>query len=132
MWSRSRDEPKIQSWTVFRSNPRIEFLQRDAEKQAFFLEHEEPVAVYRDKAQTIFLTNVGLHQIEPEIHLKFAEFHDLLGPKSKDDDTIIIQLKDGTKHRLTITGGDGKFKDIFSFVRFLDRVMGDFEKGRCC
>lgn len=48
------------------------------------------------------------------------------GPAEKlVDDAITIVLKSGTRTQIRIADGDGRFKDVFSFVRFIDRVIED-------
>lgn len=38
---------------------------------------------------------------------------------------IRIELRGGKVARVTIDGGEGRFRDVFSFGRFVDRVIGD-------
>ena len=48
------------------------------------------------------------------------------GPREKlVDDCITIVLKSGSHMKVRIAGGDGRFRDVYSFVRFIDRVVSD-------
>ena len=48
------------------------------------------------------------------------------GPNDKSvDDSIRVVLKSGVQTEIRIAGGDGRFKDVFGFVRFINRVLED-------
>jgi hypothetical protein len=62
--------------------------------------------------------------------IKFDDIATTQGPKEKlTDDTITVVLKSGIETTVRIAGGDDRFKDIFSFVRFIDRVVEDRRPG---
>lgn len=47
------------------------------------------------------------------------------GERKEIADEVEIRLKSGDVVKVTIDGGDGKFRDVFSFGRFIDRVISD-------
>lgn len=47
----------------------------------------------------------------------------LLDENKNDARSLELKLKDGTSKSLTIEHGNGRFRDIFEFVRFLKRVL---------
>lgn len=78
--------------------------------------------------KAVFVTNRGLLMIgnRPAQCVEFSELESVHGPQNKDDDfDIVLTLRSGTKIHLTIAGTEGRFRDIFSFVRFLNRVLED-------
>jgi hypothetical protein len=58
--------------------------------------------------------------------IQFSEIASIHGPSNKADDFVItVLLRSGASTRLTVAGADGQFRDAFSVVRFLDRVLQD-------
>ncbi|MDZ4259569.1 MAG: hypothetical protein U0974_09130 [Gemmatimonadales bacterium] len=69
---------------------------------------------------------LGCVEANQERWLLFDEIASTHGPTDKVlDDVITVVMKSGIRTPLRIAGGDGRFKDVFSFVRFIDRVMAD-------
>ena len=45
-----------------------------------------------------------------------------------DADVLAITLTTGQKVNLPVSGNKGRFRDIFEFLRFINRVVSDYEK----
>lgn len=66
---------------------------------------------------------IGAAQI---LWIALDEIDSTRGPQEKGvGDAITINMKSGIRTQLRIAGRDGKFQDVLSFVRFLDRVIED-------
>jgi hypothetical protein len=62
----------------------------------------------------------------PPRWILFDDIETTEGPREKlIDNIVIVVLKSGIRTELRIAGGDDRFKDVFGFVRFLDRVVED-------
>jgi hypothetical protein len=58
--------------------------------------------------------------------IAFSDMASTRGPASKQTgDSIVIFLRSGVRTEVRIAGEDGSLKDVFGFVRFLDRVLED-------
>lgn len=56
--------------------------------------------------------------------LEFASLRDVRGPAEKAVAMEVnLELLDGSSRVICIEGGDGKYRDVYSVVRFLDRVI---------
>jgi hypothetical protein len=61
----------------------------------------------------------------------YAEIQSVHGPAEKQRDLDIrASLRSGTVVTLRIAGADGRFRDVYSFVRFLDRVLEDMRSDK--
>ena len=76
--------------------------------------------------EDVVVTNKGLlirSKERNEKHVLFADIADVRSPSDKQDDyTVWLVLLNGVEVSLEIRGERGKFRDIFEFTRFLDRV----------
>jgi hypothetical protein len=95
---------------------------------------EAVVGVYENPPSappsTIVITEKGLYW--PSAGglecLEFASLRDVRGPDEKTGAVELeLDLLDGSSRALRIEGGDGKYRDVYSVVRFLARVI---EVGR--
>jgi hypothetical protein len=76
----------------------------------------------------VFITNKGLlvRSNEEEQHVLFSDIADVHSPSDKQDDYVInLVLLNGRKVSFEIRGARGRFRDVFEFTRFLDRVVSD-------
>ena len=81
-----------------------------------------------DLSDCVFITNKGLHLLvnESEKFISYADIVNVQSPTSKTEDTsICLTLTRGEKSLVEIRNGNGRFKDVFEFLRFLDRVIED-------
>ena len=101
-------------------------------------DQERVIGVYENEPgnsdESILITNRGLYLGE---HGSWAslKYKDITGVESPsiagaqakfDVDQIWVNLKDGTRHELHVTGRNGTFPDLWPFLRFLrdiDRVV---------
>jgi hypothetical protein len=122
---------------ALRELPRFRFLQNETELAAYRQEYDsvvigEPIGIYSNpvptQPETILVAERGLVTIRggDMQSIPFAELGGIQGPHTKADASrISLTLRSGLVVNLEIHGRDGKFQDVFSFVRFLDRVMED-------
>jgi hypothetical protein len=59
--------------------------------------------------------------------IEFSQIESTRSPSAADDDNAVIALvlRSGIVVNLRVAGTEGRFRDVFSFVRFLDRVLED-------
>ena len=95
-------------------------------------DHGTLVGVYENPSEIeprhIVVTDQALGCIGPAVTrwIAFDEVESTHGPQEKlVSDAITIILKSGIRTQLRIAGRDDRFQDVLSFVRFLDRVVGD-------
>lgn len=76
----------------------------------------------------VFITNKGLHILVSDSK-RFISYADIVGIQppfdKKEDTSIFLILANGEKALVEIRNGSGRFKDVFEFSRFLDRVIED-------
>lgn len=97
-----------------------------------FGEGETCIGVYenddKNSEDCIIITDRGLLILSsaPGMHILFADIADVRSPSKRHDDyTLWLILTDGAEFPLEIRGTQGAFRDVYEFVRFLDRVVGD-------
>ncbi len=76
----------------------------------------------------IVVTSRGLYLIgeQGERFLAFDDIANVAGPAQKvQAGDLELSLKSGESIDLPIRGGDQQFRDVFEFLRFLDRVIAD-------
>jgi hypothetical protein len=90
---------------------------------------EDVIGVYENPAgvtpQAMVITERGMYIRSDEgmICLEFNNLHSIRGPDTKTGDGAIqIAEQDGRSSIIRVEGGDGKYRDVYSMVRFLDRV----------
>ena len=89
----------------------------------------EILGVYRNLkdncAKEILVTDVSLIILgeDGRIDVAFNEIVDIKGPEKGTGGNIVIKLRNGRTIRFTISGKHGRFEDVFTFLRFLDRVV---------
>ena len=100
--------------------------------QNFLQEGEFFIGIYENFTgkpdECIILTNFGIY-VWHEIGLKFIAFKKIksatVPPKEDGSNKFKISTIDGDLFDVPVYGGKGKFKDIYQFVRFIDRVVED-------
>lgn len=105
-------------------------VQEFAAKARISLDQLIGVYVNADaRLKAMLISKDAVHLIEngDEVHsVPYALIERIDGPVEKvDSDEITLHLKNGIVHVLPITARRGKFKDVFAFVRFFDRVVAD-------
>lgn len=61
--------------------------------------------------------------------IKFSELRSIQASGAENGDPeILLTLKSGIVVGIRVAGADDRFRDVFSFVRFLDRVIEDRER----
>ena len=94
--------------------------------------HGEIIGVYENPSGVepshIVIADSAIGCVEAsEFHwIQYDHIVRIEGPKEKlAADRIDVVLRSGETVQLRIAGGEGKFRDVFNFVRFLDRVLLD-------
>jgi len=57
-----------------------------------------------------------------QITIPFSEIADIRSPEKGSGGRIHLELKSGGHADLVVAGSQGRFEDVFEFVRFLHRV----------
>jgi hypothetical protein len=90
------------------------------------------IRVYKNpnpvQPEAILIAERGLLAIRPNTRqrIAFSELESIRGPSAVEDSSdISLKLRSGIIVSLRVAGKDSKFRDVFSFVRFLDRVLED-------
>lgn len=113
---------------------RFRFLdERSPENNSLgLLPGESIIGVYENdstlKNHYVLVTDRGMlvRFKEVERHILFDEIECVIAPSEKQNDNMIkLVLSDGIEASFEITGAQGRFRDVFEFVRFLDRVLSD-------
>lgn len=100
---------------------------------------EQLIGVYYnmpdERREPIVVTSEGLHVLSKEgwQRVEYRQMRDV-GPPVDEEKTQVmslsITLQDGNTFALPVKGGRGNFRDAWSFLRFLMRVLGDVSKGQ--
>ena len=121
-----RDVPRFQ----FVSDDRCEVPGHIQEVQSRAL--GEVIGCYKNpepiQPEAILVAEHGLLSLGPGIdqYINFSDIKSVAGPGADTDSSdISVVLKSGIAVRLRVAGRDGKYRDVFSFVRFLSRVTED-------
>jgi len=121
-----RDIPRFQ----FVSGDRSEAPSHTQEVQTRAL--GEVIGCYKNpepvQPEAILVAEHGLLSLGPGIDqcINFSDIKSVAGPGANADSSdISVVLKSGISVRLRVAGRDGKYRDVFSFVRFLSRVTED-------
>ena len=116
---------------------RFRFLRDEKDLAAYRQRYDtallgEPIGIYSNpvsgQPETILVAERGLVAIRAGNmqQIQFDELRGIQGPHTKSDASrITLTLRSGHVVNLDILGRDGKFQDVFEFVRFLARVMED-------
>jgi len=116
---------------------RFRFLRDEKDLAAYRQRYDtallgEPIGIYSNpvsgQPETILVAERGLVAIRAGNmqQIQFDELRGIQGPHTKSDASrITLTLRSGNVVNLDILGRDGKFQDVFEFVRFLARVMED-------
>jgi hypothetical protein len=121
---------------ALRDIPRFKFaaaLDLDADPlNGLKAEYGELIGVYENPQETdpkwvvIAEQAIGCIGNGPPRWILFDDIETTEGPREKMiDNIVIVVLKSGIRTELRIAGGGDRFKDVFGFVRFLDRVVED-------
>jgi hypothetical protein len=124
---------------TLRDTPRFIFSSKDKEVVAPYLDQfpageslGEVVGVYvnppTEQPSAVVIAENGLFAVRlgASQWIKFAELKSIRAPSADDSESeISLVLKSGNVIGLRIAGSDHQFRDVFSFVRFLDRVLED-------
>jgi hypothetical protein len=127
---------------TLRDTPRFFFASKAPEVAAPYLEHGpageslgEAVGVYlnppAEQPSAIVVTENGLLAIRSGAKqwIKFSELRSIRAPNAENGDPEIrLTLKSGIVVSLKVAGADDRFRDVYSFIRFLDRVLEDRER----
>jgi len=98
-------------------------------------EGEEFYGIYKNpkpaESKQIVISNKGLHIFEDDAEQEFVLYDEILkveSPQSKHlADELLVTLKDGSQVNLPIVGTFEETRDLFSFYRFLLRVVSDIK-----
>ncbi len=78
------------------------------------------------EASSIVITERGLYWSSPEAKqcVEFEAVRHVRGPGEKTAGAeVTMELLDGSSRSIWVEGGDGKYRDVYSMVRFLARVV---------
>jgi hypothetical protein len=76
-------------------------------------------------SEIIAVTNLGLHLKNKGVWLfwAYAEMESVgPAPRKEDAEALAIKLRRGGNVLIPVRGRQGRFRDVFEFIRFLDRV----------
>ena len=98
-------------------------------RQLGLQDEEVPCGIYTNEEESepksIVVTTKGLHLLGISAP-RFIPYISIVGigtpTKDPADTTLHVELVDGSRVALAITGREGRLKDIFEFLRFLRRV----------
>jgi hypothetical protein len=97
----------------------------------------ETIGIYVNPVGTdpeaIVVTDTELVTVSSGVPLSipYAEIQSVHGPVEKQRDLDIrADLRSGKVVTLRIAGADDRFRDVYSFVRFLDRVIEDMASDK--
>jgi hypothetical protein len=106
-------------------------------KDIHLIDGEELIGVYEnsfdENASSILVSNLGIRVITP-IAVDFVDYQFIdkveipAGVDKGELNRLFIRLKDGQTKTIFIGGGHAKFRDIYEFIHFLDRVKDDVGK----
>ena len=126
---------------AFRDTPRFKFARDGGNELVNYRERidlnavGELVGCYRNpepaQMEAVVITERGLLTIRPGLHqwIEFSDIRSVAAPSADTDSSeISLVLLSGMAVRFAIEGRDGKYRDVFSFVRFLDRIVEDRER----
>jgi|WetSurMetagenome_2_1015567.scaffolds.fasta_scaffold602144_2 hypothetical protein len=83
--------------------------------------------------ENIIVTNLGLHIFYPN-EKEFISYQSIIEVEIPRDmektklDHLIVHLNKGQVKTILISGGHDRFRDVYEFVRFIDRVKDDVKK----
>ncbi|HML21500.1 MAG TPA: hypothetical protein PKD09_07635 [Aggregatilinea sp.] len=118
----------------YENAPDVTLIQK-LKNELVVSEGEEILGVYRSGAggaeHMIAVTMSGLHVYHGNwIHLEYSEMTSAKVPLEDTDkanaSTILVNLKSGDVVSIPIVGGQGKLRDVWPFLRFIQRVIGDY------
>jgi DNA helicase HerA-like ATPase len=124
---------------AFRDTPRFHFVRDEPElaDEYQYWVHSAPelgglIGAYKNpnsvQPDTILIAEHGLVAVKSGIaqRIEFSEIESIRSPGAQDDNSdISLVLRSGIVVGLPVAGRDGRFRDVFSFVRFLARVLED-------
>jgi hypothetical protein len=124
---------------AFRDTPRFHFVGVEPEVAAQYrslgkvgTSLGDAIGVYRNpdavQPESIFVAERGLLVIRSGTAQKveFSDIASIHSPSAADDSAdISLVLRSRIAVNLRVAGREGRFRDVFSFVRFLDRVLED-------
>jgi hypothetical protein len=124
--------PKSWAHRTLRGNPNYHHCSDEAEfcREYAAWAKEDLVGVYvassEDPELAIVITNTGLYRrVGGEIHcLEFQKIRELRAPTKESGEGLIeVTDVDGNTISLVVPGRHGQHRDVYEFVRFLDRVI---------
>ncbi len=86
-----------------------------------------------EKESNVIVTNLGLHIFYPN-EKEFISYRTIIKVEIPQDmkktrlDHFIVHLNNGDAKTILISGGHDRFRDVYEFVRFIDRVKDDVKK----
>jgi hypothetical protein len=125
---KSRAHRILRSLTTYSTEPSK--IHEFAEKAGISSDQLIGVYVNADaRLQAMLISKDAVHLIKnrDEVYsIPYTLIERIDGPVEKvNSDEVTLHLKNGIAHVLPITARRGKFKDVFAFVTFFDRVMAD-------
>lgn len=98
-----------------------------------FQKEEKAIGLYENtpgkKDESIVITNLGLHFLSTDRaeFISYEQIRAIEPLETKNIDRLNLDLDDGRMIAIPIKGGEGRFRDIFEFLHFLDRVVNDIK-----
>jgi hypothetical protein len=92
---------------------------------------EEIVGLYHNPPPvrlSVLVTSLGLHIVgaNSSTYVPFESVTHIDTPTSKtESEDVALWSRDGSRITVPIRGEQGRFKDVFEFVRFMRRVLKD-------
>jgi len=124
----------LDQYQSFSENPDLHFHLEGI----VFATGEKPLGIYRNSVDnnqnSVVITTRGLYVFLTG--WRFLEYEELAsahvpleeGKGKTTADTLILRLRSGEKINISITGGKGQTRDVWSFDRFMIRIIEDYRK----
>ena len=132
MTVRSRAYRTLRSLNHYEDLAEKEPLSKIALGEIDLEENEKLIGVYRNPGSSdtnIAVTELGLRAKEADgwSFIRFDDIEEATAhpPDKHEADSILLLLRSGEEVAVPVKGKNGRFRDVFEFLRFLDRVKED-------
>jgi hypothetical protein len=121
------------AWRALRRLPRVEWTAEPSAEEGLAIPAgwPRPFAIYRDRGETtLAMTDRALYVLDGSWReVAYADIARTVGPPSKlDAASLRLILRDGSAVNVTVTGGDGVERDLFSVMTFVGNARRWFAR----
>ena len=76
----------------------------------------------------IFADGMAWREGDRSIEIRFADLAEVALPNGKESEGLSLRLRDGQQQQLPVRGQRGRLRDSMEMLRFVHRVMQDFQR----